>query len=461
MGEEMTSTRDITSRRSVLKGAVAGAGLAAAGLGGRRSSAHAQATPFAREASITSWGFGDEETNPMAFSRIAAFREAYPTISLELVPEFESQKLLTGFASESVPDLVWMGRADVASWAARGVLMPMDDLLGQGRIDLSQIYPAALEDVKFEGKTYGFPQFMDVRALYLNLDALGEVGTDVAGVNTGDWDQLAQLAAQLVKRNGDAVERWGFDHKMQAGWLWLWARANGGRLMSDDGTEITFTDEKVVETLEWGAKVYADQGGYQLYESVASTWQGDEQFARGQVAMTMYENWMLGILARVNPEMSFTVLPVKQRGGEELVSFTGGPAWTIPNGAKDPEAAFEFISFMAQVDTWMVGANAVKAAREAEGAPYIPTLTGNTVADQRQIDDLYTSLGGPFDEAVQLFPQLLQQSFSLPVAKSPAGAQINDVLDTDGVKPALRGEQSAADALEAAQQGAEDAIDSL
>ena len=457
----MTVDRFSTSRRSVLKAAAAGTGLAATGFAGRRSPARAQGTPFTREASITSWGFGDEETNPMAFSRIQAFREAYPTIKLELVPEFESQKLLTGFASESVPDLVWMGRADVASWAARGVLMPMDDLLADGRINLDEIYPAALEDVKYDGQTYGFPQFMDVRALYVNLDALGEVGTDPTAVNTGDWDQLAQLGAQLVKRNGEAVERWGFDHKMQAGWLWLWAQANGGKLMSDDGSEVTFTDEKVVEALEWGVKAYQDQGGYQLYESVASTWQGDEQFARGQVAMTMYENWMLGILARVSPDLNFQVLPVKQRGGEGLVSFTGGPAWTIPNGAKDPEAAFEFISFMAQVDTWMVGANAVKAARETEGAPYIPTLTGNTVADQRQIDELYTSLGGPFDEAVQLFPQLLEQSFSLPVAKSPAGAQINDVLDTDGVKPALRGEQPAADALEAAQQGAEDAIDSL
>lgn len=457
----MTQDQAAASRRSVLKGAAAGAGLAVAGLGARRSPARAQEGGFTREASITSWGFGAEETNPMAFSRIDAFRQAYPTISLELVPEFESQKLLTGFASESVPDLVWMSRADVASWAARGVLMPMDDLLADGRVDLGEVYPAALEDVKYDGKTYGFPQFMDVRALYVNVDALGEVGADPAGLNTGDWDRLAQLGAQLVKRNGDAVERWGFDHKMQAGWLWLWAQANGGKLMSDDGTEVTFTDEKVVEALEWGVKAYQDQGGYQLYESVASTWQGDEQFARGQVAMTMYENWMLGILARVSPDLNFRVLPVKQRGGEGLVSFTGGPAWTIPNGAKDPEAAFEFIAFMSKVDTWMVGANAVKSAREAEGAPFIPTLTGNTVADQRQIDELYASLGGPFDEAVQLFPQLLQQSFSLTVAKSPAGAQIADVLDTDGVKPALRGEQPPADALETAQQGAEDAIDSL
>ena len=455
----MSDERVTSSRRSVLKGAAAG--LAATGLASRRSTARAQESTFTREATITSWGFGAEETNPMAFSRIDAFRQAFPSITLELVPEFESQKLLTGFASESVPDLVWMGRSDVASWAARGVLAPMDDLLADGRINLSEIYPAALEDVKYDGKTYGFPQFMDVRALYVNLDALGEVGADPATLNTGDWDQLAQLGAQLVKRNGDAVERWGFDHKMQAGWLWLWAQANGGKLMSDDGADVTFTDAKVVEALEWGIKAYEDQGGYQLYESVASTWQGDEQFARGQVAMTMYENWMLGILARVSPTLNFKVLPVKQHGGEGLVSFTGGPAWTIPNGAKDPEAAFEFINFMAQTDTWMVGANAVKAAREAEGAPFIPTLTGNMVADQRQIDELYTSLGGPFDEAVQLFPQLLQQSFSLPSAKSPAGAQITDSLDTDGVKPALRGEQPAADALEAAQQAAEDAIDSL
>jgi ABC-type glycerol-3-phosphate transport system substrate-binding protein len=111
----------------------------------------------------------------------------------------------------------------------------MDDMLADGRINLGEIYPAALEDVKYDGQTYGFPQFMDVRALYVNLDAMGEVGADAATINTGDWDQLAQLGAQLVKRNGDAVERWGFDHKMQAGWLWLWAQANGGKLMSDDG----------------------------------------------------------------------------------------------------------------------------------------------------------------------------------------------------------------------------------
>ena len=450
-----------TSRRTVLKGAVAGTGLAAAGLAGLRSPVRAQPSAFTREASITSWGFGAEETNPMAFSRIDAFRAAYPTITLELVPEFDSQKLLTGFASEQVPDLLWMGRQDVSSWAARGVLAPLDDFLADGRINLDEIYPSAIEDVKYEDKTYALPQFMDVRAMYVNLDALAETGTAIESLNTGDWDQLEQLGAALVKRNGDAVERWGFDHKMQGDTLWLWAKANGADLLNEDASEANFTDDKAVEALDWGYRVSQGQGGYQSYEAVASTWQGDEQFARGQVALTMYENWMLGILSRVNPTMSFKVLPVRNRNGEGMVTHTGGPSWCIPNGAKDPEAAYEFITFMAQTDTWMVGANAVKTAREAEGAPFIPTLTGNSVADQRQIDELYTPLGGPFDEAIALFPQMLASAYSRPLGKSPAATQINDTLQVTAVLPALRGEQSAADALETADQDAQDAIDSL
>ena len=34
----------------------------------------AASTPFARQASITEWGFGVEETNPLAFARVEAFQ---------------------------------------------------------------------------------------------------------------------------------------------------------------------------------------------------------------------------------------------------------------------------------------------------------------------------------------------------------------------------------------------------
>jgi multiple sugar transport system substrate-binding protein len=419
-----------------------------------------QNSDFTREASIVSWGFGAEETNPMAFGRINGFNAAYPNIKLELVPDFDDQKLLTAYAAKQLPDLLWMGRDKIATWVSKGVLMPLDDMFASSGIDTGQFYPSAWADVQVDGKIYGLPQFIDVRALYVNNDALGEVSQDPAQLDTSNWDALSELGGKLVKKNGNSIERWGFDHKIQADWLWLWAKGNGGTMMSDDGKEVTFTDPKVVDALDWGVKAYDAQGGYQQYESVATTWQGDEQFARGQVAMTMYENWMLGIVARVTPNMNFTVVPIKQRGGSGDVSFSGGNAWCIPNGANDPEAAFEFIKYIAKPDTWMLGAQAVKKARQDASAPYVPSLTGDKQVDQMQIDQLYESLGGPFDAAIKLFPQLLQEAFSLPLGKSPVGNQIADALKNDGVLPALRGDKSAEDGLKDAQQAAEDAIQS-
>lgn len=453
------------TRRQTLRGIGAAALTASVGRGSIRSARAQDNGGFTREASITSWGFGAEETNPMAYTRVNAFKQAFPTIQLELVPEFDQQKLLTGFASKQVPDILWMDRFAISSWAARGVLQPLDDLIAAAGIDVNKYYPAAVDEATYDGKIYGLPGFIDVRGLYVNLDALAEIGQDAAALDTSNWEQLGEIGAQLVKKNGDQIERWGFDHKQQtapSSHLWMWGTGNGGVFVSEDGKEITFDDPKVVEALAWGKKSYDDQGGFQGYESVATTFQGDEQFARGQVAMTLYENWMLGIVARVAPDLNFKLFPVKANGdANRLVSFSGGPAWCIPNGAGDAEAAWEFIKFMDNIETWRIGAKGVKDAREQAGQPYVPSLTGNREADQMQIDEFYTAIAPQFDEAVKLWPQILDQSFIRAAAKSPAGNEISDILSQDGVLPALRGEKSPEESLKTADANAQDAVDSL
>jgi len=416
---------------------------------------------YTKDASITVWGFGAEETNPMAFSRIDAFKKAYPSIKIELVPEFDDQKLLTAYASKQLPDVLWMDRFKVGSWAARNVLQPIDDLVTQASLDLSKYYPGALEESKHDDKLYALPGFMDVRALYVNLDALKEIGQDPAQLDTGNWDQLTELSAKLVKKSGDSIQRWGLDHKLQAGYLWLWGAANGGVFISDDGKKVSFNDPKVVEALDWGVNSYDAQGGYTTYQSVASTWQGDEQFARAQVAMTLYENWMLGIVARVAPTLNFEVVPIKKRNDDGMVSFSGGPAWCIPNGAGNAEAAWQFIRFMDHIDTWRIGAQGVKDYQKKQNGPYIPSLTANRLANQMQIDEFYESIAPQFDAAVKLWPQILEQSQNRPISKSPAAAQLDDLLLNDGIKPALSKSKSAKDALDSANSEAQDAIDSL
>ncbi len=467
-----TSSFGRQSRRQFV-GTSALAGAALAGSVSVAPRAMAQATPAAAgeappaigEASgdITQWGYGIQETNPLARSRVLAFQEAYPDVNLNIVETFDEQKLLTAAASDTLPDLLWLSRFETATWASKGVLAPLDDYISQDDFDTSQYYDWALEEASYDGQQFGIPGGADVRALFVNLDHLDEAGVDGTTLDTSDWEALSELGPQLVQKDGDVINRWGFDHKLQAGYIWLWGSGNGGSFINDDGSEVTFNDEKVVEALDWGVQAYDGQGGYRDYQTISSTWQGDEQFARGEVAMVMYEQWMLSsAVASVAPDLNFWILPIREHGSGAdgpMTTFSGGNGWFITTGAKNPDAAWQFIKYMNTVDTWMYGANAVKAYRQQNDSPYFPSLTGNKVADQRQIDELYEPINDNFDNAVELFPKLVAESHYRQIAVSPVGGQLDQIMQDEGVVPALAGEQSAEDALNEANTSAQDAID--
>ena len=455
-------------RRFLESSALAGAALAGSMRLAPRAFAQATpepAPPALGDASgeLTQWGFGVQDTNPLAQARIFAFEDAYPDINLNTVESFDEQKLLTAAASDTLPDLLWLGRFETASWASRGVLQPLTEYIERDGYDTSMFYDWALEEASWDGQLYGIPGGADVRALFVNLDQLDEIGVDGTTLDTSDWERLSEIGAELVARDGDVIERWGFDTKMQANHMWLWGPANGGQFMTDDGTEAVFNEPENVEALEWAVQAYEAQGGYRDYQLISSTWQGDEQFARGQVSMSIYEQWMLSAaVATISPDMNFWTLPIREQGsGPEgpMASFSGGNGWYITTGATNPDAAWEFIKYLHTVETWMVGARAVKALRQANGNAYFPSLTGNVIADQRQIEELYEPINDSFDHAVELFPELVAASHYREIALSPAAGQLDQIMLDEGVIPALSGERTPQEALDTADEVAQEAID--
>lgn len=412
---------------------------------------------------LVEWGFGIQETNPLARARVLAFQEAYPDVDLQIVESFDEQKLLTAAASDTLPDVIWLSRAETATWAAPGVIRPLTEFIERDSYDTSAFYPFAIEEASYEGEVYGIPGGADVRGLYMNLDHLEEAGFSIDDVDTSDWEQLSEIGAQLVQASGDQVQRWGFDHRIQANNFWLWGYGNGGQFLSEDGMEATFNAEENVEAMQWGVDAYEAQGGYQLYEGFATTFQGDQQFANGSVSMSLYEQWMLSAaIATVAPDMNFRLLPIRQWGsGAEgpIATYSGGNGWYITSGARNPEAAWEYIKFMHTDETWRIGAEAVKALREEQGNPYFPSLTGKPAVDQMQVDELYEPVGDAFDQAVELLPTLLEESTQRELYRSPVGGQLEDIILEDGIRPALSGRASAQEALDSANDLAQEAID--
>ena len=466
MSDATTRHGTLGNRRMDRRRLLSGAGAAGVGLAISlkfNSRASAQSTPVSDlAASLSEWGFNATETNPLAFARLQAFQAAYPGVTLEISPESDVQRILTAAVSDTLPDMLWLGREILNSYVSRGqVLRPLDDLVERDGYDMSRFYPSAVKEATADGKLYGIPGGMDVVAMWANTDALAEAGiTDPSQLNTADWDQMTSIGTQLTRKNGDAIDRWGFDSKMQDGQFYTWALANGAQLLGgDDGLQPSFNSAEVADLLTRAKASYDSQGGYQSYEAIRSTWQNDEQFARGQVALTAYQNWLGNINATTTPNLNFTVLPIRPSNDPSgIAAVAGGAAWCITANSKNVDAAWEFIKFMHSDETWMIGARAVRAARDAAGAPYLPSLTGVPAVDQRQIDEIYTPIAPQFDNTVQLFPQILAASTTRALSPSPYAQQLDQILFQTGVLPALRGEKPVQDALDAAQSEAEDAV---
>jgi multiple sugar transport system substrate-binding protein len=452
-----------TRRRLVGTGLAAGAVAASTTFAVPTILSAASRQDAAVSGDLVEWGFGIQETNPLARARVLAFEEAFPDVTLQIVETFDEQKLLTAAASDTLPDVIWLSRAETATWAAPGVIVPLTEYIERDGYDTSEFYPFAIEEASYEGEIYGIPGGADVRGLYVNLDHLEEIGVAVDDIDTSDWDQLSELGGQLVQAEGEQVQRWGFDHRVPANNFWLWGYGNGGSFLSEDGMEATFNAEENVEALQWAVDAFEAQGGGQLYDAFATTFQGDQQFANGSVSMSVYEQWMLSAaIATVAPDMNFRLLPIRERGSGPdgpIATYSGGNGWYITSGAKNPDAAWEYIKFLHTDETWRIGADAVKALRQEQGSPYFPSLTGKMAVDQMQIDELYEPVGEAFDAAVELLPQLLEGSRQRELSVSPVGGQLEDIILEDAIKPALSGGTEPQEALDTANQNAQDAID--
>ncbi|KAB8141368.1 ABC transporter substrate-binding protein [Chloroflexia bacterium SDU3-3] len=455
MGQH-TTRRGALSRRQLLRlGGLAAASSLAPALAACSSGRAAAPARAGGPTTITEWGFGTDNT--LAKARVQAFRDAHPDIGLELVPQINDQKVLTAVVSGEVPDLLWLDRNTIVSWAARGALEPIDDLMARDGVTLDDFYASPVEQVRYGGQTWAIPQFSHVRALWVNHEPLEQAGLSVDDVRRADWAALQQYGARLTRREGGKITRVGFDTRAADGFFWMFSWGNGGSLIGGDGRQATFRDAKNVDALQYVVDTANAQGGRQAQKAFADSWGWDAQhpFILNQVAITLYDSWLLTMVAKFAPEHRFSVLPFVGRDGG-TVAMTTGQAWAMPRGARNREAAWQFMKFMATPESWRVGAQAQLAENTAKGAPYVPSLTGSRAADAIMVGEVYQPISPQFDEVVRLLPTLLQPSRAIP--SSPLITELTDILMNNAVNPALLGSRAPADGLERAQVRAEQAI---
>jgi ABC-type sugar transport system, periplasmic component len=411
------------------------------------------------EGTLSVWGF--ENADEVGTSRIdladAKVGESGVEVELEAAA-FDAQKFVTRAASGDIPDVVQMDRKFVASFAAQGLVMPLEECFDLYDLDpRERWYPQVVDDVTYEGATYAVPQFYQPPAILLNQRVMDEVGVTIDDMDTSDQETFLAAVEKMTVMNGSNPTRMGFDPQgpSKAG---LWMLSFGGKTIDADGKP-ALDDPANVEAIEFLKAIYDLQGGFANAKSFVDSFDvfGDgNSYVTDQVGAAVFDQWYPNVLTSYAAQVSLAATPVKTQGAGEPFTVASGTSFVIPVSAQNPSAACAWLLALTSPEAWQAAGEArAETTANDPGRNGINTglFTGSPEADEA-IRDAYviesTDFPG-FNQVIDTYYAVAASGKSF--GASPAGLQIETELQ-NAVTAALLGEKSAEQALADAQSAA-------
>jgi multiple sugar transport system substrate-binding protein len=430
------------------------AAIVAAALMAGLASAHTDGTATKQAGTLNIMGFGTGDD--VAESRAAIAIKAVGGNVNRPSGSFNDQTFLAAVASGNVPDLVYLDRQKVGTYAAKGAFLPLTSCIKSQKINMKQYRQAAVNEVTYKKQAYGIPEFYDVRTILIDNDVLDSTHTPIGWLNPAKPAQLLAAAKKMAKIDNGKVTRIGFDPKIPE-FFPLWAKAYGVDILSKDGLHAHLNDPRAVKALAYTMSLINAQGGWDKFKSFRDTWDffgSGNQVAKDQVGAWPMEQWYYNVLAGSSPKVHITALQFRNLKGQPI-NYETGSAWAIPKGSHNTAAACTFMREMTSTSTWLAAAKNRASIRKAKNQPYTGISTGNSVADQAIYKQTYTSINKYFDEAVKKVLDVQRFSFGIPA--SPASAEFKQAWN-DALTRVLAGQQTPKQALDQAQKEAQTAI---
>lgn len=399
---------------------------------------------------IDAWAF--DNADDVGQARLDHTEAALGDLDIQLDPTgFDAQKFTTRMASGDVPDVVQMDRRYVGTYAAQGLIQPLDDCFAAHDVDPDERwYPFVVDDVRWQDQVWATPQFYQPPAILLNMEVLDAAGVAPEAIDTSNLDALLPAMEAMYVEEGGNPTRVGFEAQptQQAP---LWVLGQGGQLTDEEGAP-TLDNPANVEAVNYLKQIIDAQGGYAKYKSFSDSFDffGEQnQFVADQVGSQVAAQWYPNVLSPYLDEIQLRATPFRDAEGNPF-SVAGGTAFVVPEGAENPNGACAWMVEITSLDSWIAAEEARVATLEEEGGLNTGLFTGSPEADQTIRDEYVTPTGNEnFDQVVQTYYDVVEygQSFGA----SPVGQEITNEL-TNAVTQALLGDKTAEQALADAQE---------
>jgi multiple sugar transport system substrate-binding protein len=299
---------------------------------------------------------------------LPAFNKLYPNITVnhqEIPYDDLRQKLVTGLAGGTLPDVL---RADiiwVPEFADQDALLPLDTEMSDFSTISSQVFPGPLSTNKWKDHYYGLPLDTNTRILFYNTKVFQDAGIAAAPATVDEFEaDMAQVKSKL------GADHYGYAEGGTGAWSvlpWIWSF--GGGVTNADLTTATGTLNgagtvaAVTKLKEWLDKGYISPSI--LGGGVATS----DQFGKDESATILEGPWMPGIFKNQYPDLGFlyATVPAGPGGSQSVV---GGEDIVVFKSTQNKDAALAFTRFMLSEEAQL-------AMGKVGQMPVLSSLSGN------------------------------------------------------------------------------------